>query len=75
MLQLDANIFELLSQLTTVSVAAKAWKGPILDVFNENRFFNFPPDYGGKWVPLMGAFLSSDKSAIPEMLGMFFLGF
>ncbi|GJJ13160.1 hypothetical protein Clacol_007411 [Clathrus columnatus] len=72
-IDIDINVFELLSELSHIPMAAKAWKGPISDVFNDNRFFNFPPEMGMKWAPLTNAFIDSDKLSIPEMLSMSFL--
>lgn len=49
----------------------KAWRGPVVDVLNDNRCFNSTPDAGGKWRPMVKMLFDTDKTALAELLSVF----
>ncbi|EMD42316.1 hypothetical protein CERSUDRAFT_102665 [Gelatoporia subvermispora B] len=68
-LDVEDNVLAILQELTRISNGVKAWKGPITEVFYDNRCFNSTPQAGGKWRPMVKSLFDTDKAALPELLG------
>lgn len=54
--------------MTKIQAALKAWKAPVTDLFNDNRFFNSLPDEAESWKLVIKSLFDSDKTAFPELL-------
>ncbi|KAI0081169.1 hypothetical protein K474DRAFT_1768894 [Panus rudis PR-1116 ss-1] len=67
-LDVDDNILAILREMTRIAAAMKAWRGPIVDVLNDNRCFNSTPQAGRKWRPMVKALFDTDKTAFSELL-------
>ncbi|OBZ78644.1 Protein dopey-1 [Grifola frondosa] len=67
-LDIEDNILAIVREMTRIGAAVKAWRGPILDVLNDNRCFNSTPDAGGRWKPMIKSLVDTDKTALPELL-------
>lgn len=59
----------ILREMTRLAAAIKAWRGPIVDVLNDNRCFNSTPQAGRKWRGMVKALFDTDKTAFTELLG------
>jgi len=67
-LDIDGIILTVLQEMTKIQAALKAWKAPVTDLFNDNRFFNSLPDEAESWKPVIKSLFDSDKTAFPELL-------
>ncbi|KAF9447031.1 hypothetical protein P691DRAFT_803039 [Macrolepiota fuliginosa MF-IS2] len=67
-MEVDNVILSILQEMTRMPNALKAWKAPVIDLFNDNRLFNSLPDEAELWKPVIKAFFDSDKTAFPELL-------
>ena len=52
----------------------KAWRGPIVDILNDNRCFNSTPNAGHKWRLMVKMLFDTDKTALTELLSECFPG-
>ncbi|KAI0783393.1 Dopey, N-terminal-domain-containing protein [Abortiporus biennis] len=68
-LDMDDHVLSVLREMSKISTAMKAWRGPVVDVLNDNRCFNSTPDAGGKWRQMVKALFDTDKTALHELLG------
>lgn len=68
-LDVDDAVLDTLRELSKIPPGAKAWRGPVSDAFNDNRFFNSTPEVSQKWRSIIRALLDSDRQALPELLG------
>jgi hypothetical protein len=60
---------DIIREMTKIAPALKAWRGPIVDLLNDNRLFNCHAELGLRWKPVMKALFDADKTAFPELLG------
>lgn len=67
-LDIDGVILAVLQEMTKIQAALKAWRTPVADLFNDNRFFNSLPDEAESWKPVIKSLFDSDKTAFPELL-------
>ncbi|KAG9033005.1 hypothetical protein FRB95_000667 [Tulasnella sp. JGI-2019a] len=67
-LELDNIILNILSEMVKNPTAIKAWRSPITDAFNDNRFFNSTPLTGSNWRPLVRSLMDSDKAVLVELI-------
>lgn len=68
-LDLDTAVMALLEEMSKLSIALKAWRSPVSDALNDNRFFSSSSATGIKWRPIVRALVATDKSAFTEILG------
>ncbi|CAL1694342.1 unnamed protein product [Somion occarium] len=68
-LDVDDHVLSILREMTRLAVAIKAWRGPVVDVLNDNRCFNSTPQAGRKWRPMVKMLFDTDKTAFTELLG------
>lgn len=66
---IDASVFELLSEMVKNPQTIKAWRAQVGDAFADNRFFNAPPSVNERWKPLIQALMASDKERLVELTG------
>ena len=67
-LDVDDTILSILRELTRIGTAMKAWRGPIVDILNDNRCFNSTPEAGRKWRIVIKMLFEHDKTALTELL-------
>ncbi|GJE86225.1 Dopey, N-terminal-domain-containing protein [Phanerochaete sordida] len=67
-LDVDETILGILRELAKIASAIKAWRGPIVDMINDNRCFNSTPTAGRRWRVLIKMLFETDKSALNELL-------
>lgn len=67
-MDIDDVVLSILREMTRMPVALKAWKAPVIDLFNDNRFFNSFPDEAEPWKPVIKSLFDSDRTAFPELL-------
>lgn len=60
---------QITKELARIPAALRAWRGPVTDLLNDNRFFNCNPETALQWKPIIRALFDTDKSAFPELLG------
>lgn len=65
---MDDNVLSILREMTRIASAMKAWRGPIVDILNDNRCFNSTPDAGKKWRTVVKMLFEVDKTALTELL-------
>ncbi|KAG8967964.1 hypothetical protein FRC03_008985 [Tulasnella sp. 419] len=68
-IEMDPNVLRILSEMAKIPIAIKAWKNPLVELFNDNRFFNGPPEMAHKWRPLIRSLIEADKQVVTELLG------
>jgi hypothetical protein len=54
--------------MTRIQPALKAWKTPVMDLFNDNRFFNSLPNEAEPWKLVIKSLFDADKTVFPELL-------
>lgn len=59
----------MVQELAKIPAALKAWRGPVTELLNDNRFFNCNSDAALQWKPVIKALFDTDKTAFPELLG------
>lgn len=64
----DDSVLDLLSELTKVPAALKAWRTQALEVFSDNRFFYGTPSSHRKWRSIIQALVASDKERFPDLI-------
>lgn len=64
----DATV-TLLREMARIPPAAKAWRPPLAEAFNDNRFFKITPTDSEPWKPLVCALMDSDKERFTELIG------
>ena len=69
-LDLEDDIVAIIREMTRISVAVKAWRTPVVESLNDNRCFNSTAEAGEKWMPMVKSLFDTDKTALPELLGM-----
>ena len=67
-LDVDEYVLSILREMTRIAAAMRAWRGPVVDVLNDNRCFNSSPAAGGKWRPMVKMLFDTDKTALTELL-------
>lgn len=67
-LEVDTVILDILTEMVKIPSAVKAWRNPITDAFNDNRFFNSTPVASARWRPLIRALMDSDKTVFAEVI-------
>jgi len=67
----DDIIVEIIIEMAKIPAALKAWRAPIAELLNDNRLFNCHSDAASKWKAVVKALFDADKTAFPELLGMF----
>ncbi|KXN85691.1 Protein dopey [Leucoagaricus sp. SymC.cos] len=67
-LEVEGVILTILQEMTRIQAALKAWKAPVIDLFNDNRFFNSLPKEAESWRMVIKALFDADKTAFPELL-------
>ncbi|KAI8459463.1 Dopey, N-terminal-domain-containing protein [Phakopsora pachyrhizi] len=65
----DETLANLLVEMTKHSAASKAWRPQVIETFNDAKFFNFSPEVGRRWKPIIQALLNTDKERFIEMIG------
>jgi hypothetical protein len=68
-LDVDDIILDLVKELSKVQAAARAWRTPVYEAFNDNRFFNCSPEVAMKWRPIVLALMEADKTVFSDLLG------
>ncbi|TFY67972.1 hypothetical protein EVG20_g3733 [Dentipellis fragilis] len=67
-LDIDPVVLDILREMSHISAAIKSWRNPVLDILNDNRFFNGPPQGGSDFQPIARSLIDTDKSAFSELL-------
>ncbi|KAA1471434.1 hypothetical protein DENSPDRAFT_893964 [Dentipellis sp. KUC8613] len=67
-LDLDPVVLDILREMSHISAAIKSWRNPVLDILNDNRFFNGAPQGGSDFQPIARSLIDTDKSAFSELL-------
>ncbi|KDQ15544.1 hypothetical protein BOTBODRAFT_65254 [Botryobasidium botryosum FD-172 SS1] len=68
-LDVEAVILDILREMSKIPSASKAWRGPVSDALNDNRFFNTSPKMSGNWRPLVRALMDADRQGFAELIG------
>jgi hypothetical protein len=68
-MDIDTAVIAILQAMTHIPAALKSWRAPVIDLLNDNRFFNCNPEDAGKWKSIIKALYDSDKTAFSELLG------
>jgi hypothetical protein len=68
-MDVEDNVVKVITEMSKIPSAIKAWRSPIADLLNDNRLFNCHPDAVVKWKPVVKALFDADKTAISELLG------
>ena len=74
-MDIDTAVIAILQGMTRIPAALKSWRAPVIDLLNDNRFFNCNPVDAAKWRLIIKALYDSDKTAFSELLGLFWLCF
>ncbi len=67
---MEDDIIAIIREMAKINVAVKAWRPLVFESLNDNRSFNSTPDAAEKWMPIIKFFFDTDKTALPELLGM-----
>ncbi|KAF8640453.1 hypothetical protein AX17_000117 [Amanita inopinata Kibby_2008] len=67
-LDVDDSLVSILQEMARIPSALKAWRNPITDLLNDNRFFNSTSEEAGKWKSIVKLMFEADKSAFSELL-------
>ena len=61
-------MFKIIEEMSGIPVAVKSWRNPVIDVFNDTKFFSAQPSTGAKWRPMLKTLIDTDKSTFTEIL-------
>lgn len=64
-------MIQIIEEMSRIPAAVKAWRNPVVDAFNDNKFFALPFIAGQKWAPSIKALFSIDKAVFTDLLGMY----
>ncbi|KIY52670.1 hypothetical protein FISHEDRAFT_69486 [Fistulina hepatica ATCC 64428] len=67
-LDIDPGVVAIIAGMSHINAALKAWKGPVLELVNDNRLFNCSAQTAMPWKPIVRALFNADKAAFPELL-------
>lgn len=67
-MDVDGVILSILKEMTRMPNTLKAWKTPVIDLFNDSRLFSSLPEEAESWKPIIKSLFDSDKTAFPELL-------
>ncbi|EPQ60111.1 hypothetical protein GLOTRDRAFT_101965 [Gloeophyllum trabeum ATCC 11539] len=67
-LDIDPAVLDIIRQMTRIQSALKAWRGPVVEALNDNRFFNSSPEAGSKWKDIIKALFDADRAAFAELM-------
>ena len=67
-LEIDDVIFRIIEEMSGIPVAVKSWKNPVIDVFNDTKFFGVHYSIGEKWCPIIKTLIDTDKTTFTEVL-------
>jgi hypothetical protein len=70
-MDVDDSVVDIIREMAKIPAALKAWRAPISELLNDNRLFNCTVDSAFKWKPIVKALFDADKTAFPELLGLF----
>ncbi|KAK4687443.1 hypothetical protein P7C73_g2673, partial [Tremellales sp. Uapishka_1] len=66
--KVETSILQILSEMTRIPSAVRAWRPSVGDAFNDSRFFKSQPETTAYWKPLICSLMDSDKERLPELL-------
>ncbi|TFK70447.1 hypothetical protein BDN72DRAFT_887964 [Pluteus cervinus] len=67
-MDVDETVIAILYEMTRLPTTLKAWKFPVSELLNDNRFFNCTMDSATKWRSIIKVLFDADKTALPELL-------
>jgi len=70
-MDVEATVIQILQEMSRIPAALKSWKTPVLDLLSDNRLFNCNPADAIKWKSIVKVLYDTDKTVLPELLGMF----
>lgn len=74
-MDVDATVVTLITEMTKIPAALKTWRPPVVELLNDNRLFNCNAEGADKWKPIMKSLFDLDKTAFPELLGIWVSSF
>ena len=66
---------KIIEEMCKIAAAVKAWRNPVVDAFNDNKFFSLSLGAGQRWAPSIRALFSTDKTVFTDLLGIFINSF
>ena len=67
-MEVEDPIIAIIQEMSHIPAALKLWRAPVVELFNDNRFFSSSVETAEKWKPIVKALFHSDKAAFPELL-------
>lgn len=64
----DSVIISMLQEMSRTPATLKAWKAPVIELFNDTRLFSSLPNEAETWKPIIKSLFDQDKTAFPELL-------
>ena len=68
-LDVEDVILDIIKEMAKIQAAARAWRAPVQEAFNDTRFFNCSPVVAMKWRPIISALMDTDKMVFSDLLG------
>jgi hypothetical protein len=69
-LEVDVTVLQIVKEMSQITLALKAWRGLVAEIFNDNRFFACTSDMETPFRPTVQAWIKADKAAFSEVLGI-----
>lgn len=66
---MEDAILDIIKEMAKIQAAARAWRAPVQEAFNDTRFFNCSPQVAMKWRPIISALMDTDKMVFSDLLG------
>lgn len=67
-LDVEDVILDIIKELSKIQAAARAWRAPVQETFNDTRFFNCSPQVAMKWRPIISSLMDTDKIVFSDLL-------
>ncbi|KAI5833359.1 hypothetical protein K523DRAFT_343112 [Schizophyllum commune Tattone D] len=67
-MEVEDPIIAIIQEMSHIPAALKLWRAPVVELFNDNRFFSSSVETAEKWKPIVKSLFHSDKAAFPELL-------
>lgn len=66
----DNVVISILQEMARAPSTLRAWKTPVIELFNDARLFSCLPNEAETWKPIIKSLFDQDRTAFPELLCM-----
>lgn len=68
-MDVEGHIIEIMQETVRLPAGLKAWRTIVSDTLNDAKVFSSTPEAATQWMPIITAWVDTDKAAFSEFLG------